>query len=256
MRQKSGGEEAHQPQVSEEISQRETPRKESPQKEISWEEAVLRYLEDRPDFLLQHPDLLARLALKHEVGGHAVSLIEHQVQALRAQNQELNRQLRELVNIARENDALGTRLHRFALTLLAATDQNDVLDGACDLLRQDFRLDTVAVRLKREPAGLRPEYVGVNDRRLNELLKRFEAGKPLLDAAHDESLRGYLFGEPGADVRACALVPLEGATGGATIDGVLALGSYDPERFHAGMGTVYLARLGELLSRALAAAAR
>jgi uncharacterized protein YigA (DUF484 family) len=38
---------------------------------------------------------------------------------------------------------------------------------------------------------------------------------------------------------------------GATI-GMIALGSEDHERFYAGMGTIYLERLGEMASAALA----
>lgn len=222
---------------------------EEAQKEISWEEAVARYLEDQPDFLLRHPDVLSGLTLKHDAGS-AISLIEHQVQTLRARNQELNRQLRDLVGVARDNDALGLRLHQFALALSGARTADDVIEAACDVLRQAFRIDAVAVRLKREPAGARPEYVAADDRRLNELLKRFDGDKPLLDAARDESLRQYLFGDQAEAIRSCALLPL----GVAAPEGVLALGAHDPARFHSGMGTVYLARLGELLSRALAAA--
>jgi len=61
---------------------------------------------------------------------------------------------------------------------------------------------------------------------------------------------GTIFRPSAAEVRACALIPL----GGTTAEGLLALGSHDVARFHAGMGTVYLARLGDLLSRALATA--
>ena len=39
--------------------------------------------------------------------------------------------------------------------------------------------------------------------------------------------------------------------GGGTI-GLIALGSEDGERFYAGMGTIYLERLGEMASAALA----
>jgi hypothetical protein len=220
------------------------------QKEISWEEAVARFLEAQPEFLLRHPEVLAQLALKHDSGA-AVSLIEHQVQTLRAQNQALHQQLRELVSVARDNDALGRRLHQFALALLGLHATDDVLEAAVDVLRQEFRIDAVAVRLKREPAGARPEYVAADDRRLNELLQGFEAGKPRLEVLGDESLRGYLFGAHAQEIRACALIPLTAAG----VEGVLALGVHDAARFHPGMGTVYLSRLGELLSRALAAVA-
>jgi uncharacterized protein YigA (DUF484 family) len=222
---------------------------EEAQKELSWEEAVTRYLEDQPDFFLRHPDVLANLALKHEVGG-AVSLIEHQVQTLRLRNHELNKQLRDLVGVARENDALSSRLHQFALAMSAARSADDAVDAANELLRREFRLDAVAIRIFREPVGSRPEFVSADDKRLKDLLTRFDGNKPLLDAANDESLRRYLFGEQALDIHSCALLAL----GGPTPDGLLALGSHDSGRFHPGMGTVYLARLGELLSRALAPA--
>lgn len=219
---------------------------EEAQKELSWEEAVTRYLEDQPDFFLRHPEALATLTLKHEVGG-AVSLIEHQVQTLRLHNHELNKQLRDLVTVARENDALGGRLHHFAIAMIGARTVDDALDAANELLHREFRLDAVAIRLFREPLGARPEFVAADDRRLKDLLARFEGNKPILDSAQDESLRRYLFGDHALEIRSSALVAL----GGPTLNGVLALGAHDVGRFHTGMGTVYLARLGELLSRAL-----
>jgi uncharacterized protein len=222
---------------------------EEAQKELSWEEAVSRYLEEQPDFFQRHPEILASLTLKHEVTG-AVSLIEHQVQALRLRNHDLNKQLRDLVGVARENDALGSRLHQFALAMIGARSLDDTLDAANELLHREFRVDAVAIRLFHEPVGARPEFVATDDRRLKELLARFDGNKPILDAAHDESLRRYLFSDNALEIRSCALVAL----GGPTPDGVLALGAHDNGRFHAGMGTVYLARLGELLSRALTSA--
>jgi uncharacterized protein len=220
---------------------------EEAQKELSWEEAVTRYLEEQPDFFLRHPDVLANLALKHEVGG-AVSLIEHQVQTLRLRNHELNKQLRDLVGVARENDALGSRLHQFALAMSGARSADDAVDAANELLRREFRLDAVTIRLFHEPAGSRPEFVAGDDKRLKELLARFDGNKPILDAGSDESLRRYLFGAQALEIHSSALLAL----GGPTPDGLLALGAHDNGRFHPGMGTMYLARLGELLSRALA----
>ena len=52
------------------------------EKELSWEEAVGRYLEQTPDYFLRHPELLAALALPHPEAGRAVSLVERQVRAV------------------------------------------------------------------------------------------------------------------------------------------------------------------------------
>src|ERR1043165_1417861 len=138
MSQKRGSEEAHKERSLKEVAQ-----KEFSETDISWEEAVLRYLEEQPDFLLRHPDLFAKLTLKHDVGGRAVSLIEHQVQTLRTRNQDIAQQLRDLVDVARDNDALSARLHRFATAMIGAGSPDEALDSAADLLRQEFRIDAV-----------------------------------------------------------------------------------------------------------------
>lgn len=57
------------------------------------------------------------------------------------------------------------------------------------------------------------------------------------------------FGEASPHVRSQALIALR--NGGGTV-GMIALGSEDPQRFYAGMGTLYLERLGEMASAALA----
>ncbi len=212
------------------------------QQEISWEEAVSRYLEAHPDFFQHHPEILASLHLRHETGGRAVSLIEYQVEHLRRRNRELTGQLNELVQIARDNDALTARLHRFAIAMIEARNLDEVVDGAYELLRQDFRVDTVGLRLR--VAGARRELVGEDDRRLSDLLQRLADGRTVAGARLEESLMRYLFGEPAADIRSCALVPLRLRV----LLGVLALGSFDAQRFTAGLGTVYLGRLGELLA--------
>lgn len=212
------------------------------QQEISWEDAVARYLEENPDYFQRHPDLLARIALSHEVGGRAVSLIERQVQVLRDENRNLQRQLRELLGNARDNDALTARIHRFALAMADARTLDDTLDAASDILRQEFNLDGVRL-LVRGHAGA----VG-DDRQLDELLARVQEGKPVCGEAPEAATLRALFGEHATDIKTWALVAL----GGASPFGALAVGSRDPYRFHAGMGTVFLTRIGELLTHALA----
>ena len=216
--------------------------------ELSWEEAVSRYLDDHPDYFTRRPEILSQLMLSHETGGKAVSLIERQVSVLREQTQTLQRQLRELVANARENDVLSSRLHRFATAMIDCTSLDDALDTAYDLLRQEFKLDAVIILMQGQPLGDRPELVAPDDNRLNTLLKQFNSGKPICGGKFEESLMNYLFGERAAEIKSSALIPLDDKSP----HGVLALGTHDPHRFHPGMGTVYLTRLGELLTHSLA----
>lgn len=217
--------------------------------ELSWEEAVSRYLEDHPDYFQRYPEIVARLLLSHETGGKAVSLIERQVQVLREQTQTLQRQLRELVNNARENDVLSGRLHRFATAMIGCTSLDDVIDTTYDLLRQEFKLDAVVILLQgRLTAGERPELVPEDDKRLNTLFRQFSSGKPICGGKFDESLMSYLFSGRASEIKSTALIPL----GEKNPHGILGFGTHDPHRFHPGMGTVYLTRLGELLTHSLA----
>ena len=59
----------------------------------SLEEIVQDYLKQNPRFLLDHPEILETLELSHN-SGVASSLIERQVETLRASNEDLNLQLK------------------------------------------------------------------------------------------------------------------------------------------------------------------
>lgn len=232
------------------------------EQELSWDEAVARYLTDNPDYFLTHPDALAALSLRHQASGQVSSLIERQVQVLREKNEQLSRQLRELLGHARENDALGERLHLFALAMLDSGALDEALSTARDILRQQFKLDAVVILLKGDKEILRgrPECAEPGDRRFEGVLRKFaasanasalparsQAGKPLCGVKLDSDTLNYLFGSQAHDIRSCALVLLAGKD----THGVLCLGSSDPVRFHPQMGTLYLSKFGELLMSAI-----
>ncbi len=220
------------------------------QKELTWEEAVARYLEENPDYFLRHGEVLAALKVPHPESGTAISLVERQIQVLREQNHRLQQQLRELVAVARENDVLGERLHHFSQAMIDAACLDDVLNTAHDLLRREFKLDEVVIRLKGggpSTAG-RPEFTDPDDSQLNSLLKQFIGGRPVCGGKYDDKILAYLFGAGAKEIKSTAIVAL----GGEIPRGVLCLGSSDPHRFHPDMGTLYLVRLGELLMRGVA----
>ncbi|MCG6860874.1 MAG: DUF484 family protein, partial [Chromatiaceae bacterium] len=63
----------------------------------------------------------------------------------------------------------------------------------------------------------------------------------------DAERNGVLFGEQSETIRSAALIPVRTEAR----SGVLAIGSSDPERFGADMGTDLLDRLGEVVSQKL-----
>ena len=80
-------------------------------------ESVSRYLLTHPDFFLRHPDVLRQIQVPHG-SGNAVSLVEKQVSLLREQNEQTQKRLYDLIEIARQNEELARRMHALALTLM------------------------------------------------------------------------------------------------------------------------------------------
>lgn len=225
--------------------------KKSPNEELSWEEAVARFLEDHPDFFERRPDLLAHLRIPHAGRGTSVSLIERQVRVLRERNEAADRQLRELIDIARENDILAERLHHFAGAMIDAGSFEDVVGTARELLQQEFRLDAVALMLQEDDEAQRArhhEFVRGDEPRFTALLRRCGGRRVVCGGRLDADAMGFLFGARAKDIQSLALIPLKDP---ARV-GVLAMGSRDALRFNPEMGVVFLVRLGELFMRAAA----
>jgi uncharacterized protein YigA (DUF484 family) len=143
-------------------------------------------------------------------------------------------------------------VQRFALAMIDTDSLDEVLDTAQDMLRQEFSLDGVAVRLtgNPRPACPRQEFVAHDDAILDGLLTRLAErnGQPLCGATHEAATLDVLFGAQAGNIRSTAVV---GLTRHA-LRGVLVLASRDSQRFRADMGTVYLVRLGELLMSGIA----
>ena len=73
------------------------------------EKDVADYLSQHPTFFDLHPETLALVEVAHQTPG-AVSLIERQVAVLRQQNKQLRGRIKDLAEIARDNDALIGKL--------------------------------------------------------------------------------------------------------------------------------------------------
>ncbi len=216
------------------------------------EDAVHDYLETNPDFFENHGDLLSSLRLPH-VSGAAVSLVERQVSVLRQKDLKLERKLKELIDVARVNDALGTKMHQLTLHLLAASGISETLEAIEAALRTGFNADLSVLVLFGDPDAFKDVKVGrffKPVKRETESLKAFatflKGNGPRCGQVRD-SQRDFLFGKETDEVGSAALVPL----GKKSEIGFLAIGSADADRFHPGMSMDFLSRLGDLVAEAL-----
>ncbi|QFY43486.1 DUF484 family protein [Candidatus Methylospira mobilis] len=208
---------------------------------------VENYLRDNPNFFQERESLLEEIRVPHACG-EAVSLVEKQVDVLRATNRKLQRQLEAIVDIARENDALYLRLHRLTLALLDANSLEDALAGLQWALHECFQADVAVVRLL-EPLFECPVADLFADDALKSsgaMIRLLASGKPDYGKV-DPLLAGQLFGERVNEVASAALLPLQHAG----LKGVLAIGSASADRFHAGMGATFLMQLSDIVAARL-----
>ena len=210
-------------------------------------EDVVDYLTRHPDLFRDHPDLLCNIDVPHMESGDVVSLVERQVQVLREQNQQVRKQLHELIEIARQNEELARRMHKLSLTLMDAAEPKEIFTMLYDNLKKNFHADRVAVRLFADPAFIDtyagPEFAG-RDAGEKSLFKTIiDTLEPLCGRMkHQQQV--FLFGDDGNEIASSVMVPLHGHDW----SGIMAIGSFDPQRFQPGMGVELLANLGEVFS--------
>ena len=221
------------------------------------EDAVAAYLQHNPDFFERHQALLLRLRVPHARGGSTISLVERQIEVLREKHAGLEDKLAELVSVARANDALAEKLHRFTRKLLRARERATAVALIEASLREDFDSFHGVLVLMGEYPDLAPQRfvrsIASDDAGLKSFDTLFASGKPRCGQARDTQ-REFLFGQDANDIGSVALVPIGETRGAAALGsplGVLALGSTDRDRFHPGMSTEFLARMADLIADSL-----
>ena len=215
------------------------------------EDAVAAYLQHNPDFFERHQALLLRLRVPHARGGSTISLVERQIEVLREKHAGLEDKLAELVSVARANDAIAEKLHRFTRKLLRAHSRAEAVALIEASLREDFDSFHGVLVLIGDYPDLAPQRfvraIARDDAGLKSFDTLFASGKPRCGQVRDTQ-REFLFGQDANDIGSVALVPLGDKNAPV---GVLALGSTDRDRFHPGMSTEFLARMADLISDSL-----
>ena len=215
---------------------------------------IAEYLANTPGFFERQAELLASVQLTSPHGKRAVSLQERQMEMLRDRIKGLEMKIVEMIRNGQENVAIADRLHRWTSLMLLTHDAAALPATLVAELKHQFLIPQAALRLwganavfadeafagtvsddvKSFSASLTLPYCGVN--------AGFEAVRWL----NDESDEGD--GTGAATVMSVALIPLRH---GAGAFGLLVLGSPDPTRYAAEMGTEFLVRVGEIASAAL-----
>lgn len=211
------------------------------------EDDIANFLANTPDFFERHADLLATVQLSSGHGSRAVSLQERQAGLLRDKIKALEAKMVEMIRYGNENVAISDKLQLCTRNLLLTAHARDLPETIVRELTGRFDIPQATVKLWRingvftgEPfasgvsndaqafaSSLGTPYCGVNS--------GFEAASWLPDPALAMSV---------------ALIPLREDSAQDAF-GMLVLASPDAERFHADMGTDFLAQIGDLAGAAL-----
>ena len=215
------------------------------------EREVVAFLKAHPDFLTRHPDLLEAIEMRHKAGS-AVSLIERQVDVLRAKNQRLEDKLERLLAAAHDNEKRAENVQRLARTLMRAPSLAAVVVGLAKCMREDFGIEETFVGLsstqykRHDIDGL----VSVEpDGKIARSFENFfrtrliECGPLAADKAR------LLFPKAETLPGSAAIIPLEKEKH----LGMIALGAVDPERFQPRQGKLFLEMTAELVAAAVRA---
>ena len=206
------------------------------------ENSVAAYLRDHPDFFERHAELLERLQVPHASGG-AISLVERQIANLRRQSSHYRDQLNELIVVARENEQLQSRLHQLTLSLIEARSYDELLEVLRSRLCAEFQASSVELRLF-SPTGRQGDPL--DDEAFAAFEHFFSLGEPVCGRLKKAQLQ-FLFADQAEQIASTALIPLKYGD----LQGLLAIGSQNPDHYHSGQSTDYLGSMGEVVSRVL-----
>lgn len=199
---------------------------------------VADYLRQHPDFFIDFENLLPDLALPHHTGEHAISLVERQVSVLRTRNRDVRNRLNRLLETARDNDRLFQKTQKLVLAILDQRNIEGIVDAVESSLRDDYQVD-VCKLLVFDAASL--------DAAQTSISALLNTRQPTCGHLRPQEIN-FLFADASQPVRSAAVMPV---ARGNDILAMLAIGSFDPEHYRSGMGTMFLTYIADVLNRAI-----
>ena len=214
------------------------------------EDDIAHYLSITPDFFLRHAELLGAVQLTSPHSNRAVSLQERQAEMLREKIKLLEHRIMEMIRNGTDNVLLSDKVLRWAGTLLQSKETVALPGHIAAEIASEFAVPQVALRVWDVASEFAAENFaqGVSD---DAKVFASSLSEPFCGLNTGFEAVSWL-GTPDA-VASIALVPLRMGPMGSPSPafGMLVLASGDAQRFTSGMGTDFLARIGELASAAL-----
>jgi uncharacterized protein YigA (DUF484 family) len=212
------------------------------------EQDIANYLASTPGFFERNAEMLGSVRLTSPHGQRAVSLQERQMEMLRDKIKGLEHKIIEMIRHSQDNEAIAERLHRFTRAILLTVNPGDLPEVIVRELKHEFMVPRAALRMwgAADPyAALRFAQGASND------VRTFAGSLHAPYCGANSGFEACTWLEDPDTVASLAMIPLRHGAAAAGAFGLLVLGSPDPTRYSADMGTEFLGRLGEVASAGL-----
>lgn len=210
------------------------------------------YLNKHRNFFVGRDKLLSKMRIPHATGG-AVSLVERQLNLYRERHTQLDQHMRDMLTIARENDRLFEKTRRLVLDLLDVQSLDDLFLSLENSILYDFELNACSL-FAFGISDDQPREHSTNSymrivlqSELPETLARWVASGQPYCGVLDEDLTKFLFPQGSDKIQSAAVTPIRR---GHDL-GIFAIGSEHDDRFSAGMGTLFLNYISDVLAQVL-----
>jgi uncharacterized protein YigA (DUF484 family) len=210
------------------------------------EQDIANYLANTPTFFERHAELLGSIQLTSPHGQRAVSLQERQMEMLRDKLKGMEHKIIEMIRHGQENVAIADKLHRFTRAIMLTSNAAELPELVVRELMHQFMIPYGGIRVWGAAAAFAslPFAAPVGDD-----AKSFASSLTLPYCGINSGFEAAGWLEDADSVASLALIPLR--HGGGSAFGMLVLGSPDPTRYSADMGTEFLVRIGEIASAGL-----
>ncbi|HEX6706376.1 MAG TPA: DUF484 family protein [Albitalea sp.] len=209
---------------------------------------IANYLANTPSFFERHAELLSTIQLTSPHGQRAVSLQERQMEMLRDKLKGMEHKVMEMIRHGQDNVAIADRLHRFTRAIMLTGNAADLPGVVVDEAMHQFMIPQAGIRVW----GAAPAFASLPFARdVGDDAKAFASSLGLPYCGLNSGFEAAQWLEDPAAVMSIALIPLRHGPGASNAFGMLVLGSPDPTRYSADMGTEFLMRIGEIASAGL-----
>ncbi len=212
------------------------------------EDDIANFLANTPGFFERHAELLAGVSLMSPHGNRAVSLQERQMEMLRDKIRGLELKLVEMIRHGQDNVAIADKLHRWVRAILLTSNASELPGVLVEELRHQFQIPQAGMRVWGAAEAF--SHLPIAEA-VSEDVKSFASSLTQPYCGVNAGFEAVRWFPEGHQVVSLALVPLR-LSAASPAFGMLVLGSPDPTRYTADMGTEFLARIGDIASAGMA----